>query len=92
MAKSADKEATGACTNAVCPLSAEKDFDSAQSLATITNVLFIGGGVLAAAGVGLIIVGGKSSGENPQAAAAPRLRLTPVAGAGGAGLFATGSF
>jgi hypothetical protein len=92
MAKSADKKATDACTNGVCPRSAEKDFDSASSLATVTNVLFIGGGVLAAAGVGLIIVGGKSSGENSKAAAAPRLRLTPIASADGAGLFATGSF
>lgn len=93
MAKSADKKATDACKDKVCPLSAEKDFDSASSLATVTNVLFIGGGVLAAAGVGLIIVGGKSSsGESPQAASAPRLRLTPVAGTDGAGLFATGSF
>jgi hypothetical protein len=93
MAKSKDKKATEACTNKVCPTSAESDFDSAKSLATVTNVLFIGGGVLAAAGVGLIIVGGKSSDENPKtAASAPRLRLTPVAGADGAGLFATGSF
>jgi hypothetical protein len=93
MAKSKDKKATDACTNKVCPTSAEADFDSAKSLATVTNVLFIGGGVLAAAGVGLIIVGGSSSAENPKAAAsAPRLRLTPVAGTDGAGIFATGSF
>jgi hypothetical protein len=94
MAKSKDKKATDACTDKVCPTSVEGDFDSAKSLATVTNVLFIGGGVLAAAGVGLIIVGGgKSTGENPKTAtSAPRLRLTPVAGADGAGLFATGSF
>jgi hypothetical protein len=93
MANSKDKKATEACdANKVCPTSAGADFDSAKSLATVTNVLFIGGGVLAAAGVGLIIVGGKSSGENPKPASAPRLRLTPVAGADGAGLFATGSF
>jgi hypothetical protein len=93
MAKSKDKKATDACNEQkVCPLSAEADFDSASSLATVTNVLFIGGGVLAAAGVGLIIVGGKSSGENPKPASEPRLRLTPVAGTDGVGLFATGSF
>jgi hypothetical protein len=93
MAKSKDKKATDACTNKVCPTSAEADFDSAKSLATVTNVLFIGGGVLAAAGVGLIIVGGKSSGESPKSvASAPRLRLTPVAATDGAGIFATGSF
>jgi hypothetical protein len=93
MAKSKDKKATDACNEQkVCPTSASADFDSAKSLATVTNVLFIGGGVLAAAGVGLIIVGGKSSGENPKSASAPRLRLTPVAGADGAGFFATGSF
>lgn len=92
MAKSKDKKATDACADKVCPTSAEKDFDSASSLATVTNVLFIGGGVLAAAGVGLIIVGGKSSAENPKPASAPRLRLTPVAGSDGVGVFATGSF
>lgn len=92
MAKSKDKKATDQCVDKVCPTSAEKDFDSASSLATVTNVLFIGGGVLAAAGVSLIIVGGKSSAENPKPASEPRLRLTPVAGSDGVGLFATGSF
>jgi hypothetical protein len=92
LARSAESDATGACSGKVCPTSAESDFDSASSLATMSNVFFIGGGVLAAAGVGMIVFGGDSSAEAPRAAAAPRLRLTPVVTAREAGLFATGRF
>jgi hypothetical protein len=95
MAKGAEDDALGQCDEAskTCATGAEGDFDSASSLATVTNVLFIGGGVLAAAGVGMIILGGSSSGESaPAAASAPRLRLTPIVGTDGAGIFATGTF
>jgi hypothetical protein len=93
MAKSKESSATDQCHARVCPTKAESDFDSAHSLATVTNVLFIGGGVLAAAGVTLVIVGGKSSNADaPKAAAAPRLRLTPAFGSGAASLLASGAF
>jgi hypothetical protein len=93
MANSAEADATGSCDeNKVCPSSAEDDFDKASSLATVTNVLLIGGGVLAAAGVGMIVIGSKGGGEKAPATAQPRLRLTPVVTAGSAGLFATGAF
>lgn len=95
LARSAESEATDQCRNNVCPTAAESDFDSASSLATVTNVLFIGGGVLAAGGVALIVLGGSSSTEAPPAAAPPpaaRLRLIPVVGEQSAGLFATGTF
>jgi hypothetical protein len=90
MAKSTSSKATDQCQDKVCPTKAASDFDSASSLATVTNVLFIGGGVLAAAGVTLIVVGGKSSSsESPKPA---RLDLTPAVAGGGAGLFARGAF
>lgn len=91
LAKSAETEAKDACNGSVCPTSAESDFDSAASLATMSNVFFIGGGVLAAAGVGMIVFGGDSSAEAPRSATRG-VRLTPVLGAREAGLFATGRF
>jgi len=92
MAKSAESSATGQCESKVCPTAAASDFDSASSLATVTNVLFIGGGVLAAAGVTLVIVGGKGGGEPAKPASLRRLELAPAVAADGAGLFARGSF
>lgn len=92
LARSAEGDAKDACDGKVCPTSAETDFDSAASLATMSNVFFIGGGVLAAAGVGMIVFGGDGQAEAPLAAASPRLRLTPVVTPGRAGLFATGRF
>jgi hypothetical protein len=92
MAKSASSKATDQCQDKVCPTKAESDFNSAQSLATVTNVLLIGGGVLAAAGVTLVIVGGKSAGGPAKPASAPRLELTPAVAGNGAGFFARGAF
>jgi hypothetical protein len=92
MAKSHESKATDQCQNKVCPTAAEKDFDSAASLAKVTNVLLIGGGVIAAAGVTLVVVGGKSSGGPAKSASVPRLELAPAVVASGAGLFARGSF
>ena len=93
MASSADSRATDACnSDKVCPTSAEEDFDSASSLATVTNVLLIGGGVLAAGGITMIVLGGKGSGEKAAQAEPVRLRLTPVVASNGGGLFATGAF
>lgn len=91
MAKGKSSDATKQCANKVCPTAAKKDFDSASSLATVTDVLLIGGAVLAAAGVTLVIVGGNSGGP-PQRASLPRLELTPVVATNGGGLFASGSF
>lgn len=91
-AKSRSSKATDQCENKVCPTAAEKDFDSASSLATVTDVLFIGGGVLAAAGVTLVIVGGHGSSASGGRASLPRLELTPAVASNGAGLFARGSF
>ncbi len=91
MAKGKSSDATKQCANKVCPTAAAKDFDSASSLATVADVLLIGGAVLAAAGVTLVIVGGHS-GAPAQRASVPRLELTPVVASNGGGLFASGSF
>ncbi len=92
MAKGKESDATDQCLNKVCPDSAGSDFDSASTLATVTNVLLIGGGVIAAAGVGLIIAGGSSSEKTALVEPRPRLRLTPAVAANGGGVWATGSF
>jgi hypothetical protein len=94
MAKGKESEALDQCEGTNCEPEAEESFDSAASLATVTNVLLIGGGVLAAAGVGLIVFGGSGSAEQaPQAAtAAPRLVLSPAVGLGMSGVWATGRF
>jgi hypothetical protein len=94
MAKGKESEALDQCEGNDCEPEAEESFDSAASLATVTNVLLIGGGVLAAAGVGLIVFGGSSGAEQaPHAAtAAPRLVLSPAVGPGMSGVWATGRF
>jgi hypothetical protein len=91
MANSASSRATDQCQNKVCPTKAQSDFDSASSLATVTDALLIGGGVLAAAGVTLVIVGGKGGSES-KAASAPRLELAPSVATNSAGFFARGAF
>lgn len=91
MAKGKSSDATKQCTGKVCPTAAAKDFDSASSLATVTDVLLIGGAVLAAAGVTLVLVGGHS-GAPAERASVPRLELTPAVADNGGGLFARGSF
>jgi len=94
MAKGKESDATDQCNaDKVCPTTAEADFDSASSLAGVSTVLFIGGGVLAAAGVGMIVFGGGSGKEAPpRAARAPRLELSPFVGPSGGGVFASGTF
>jgi hypothetical protein len=69
-----------------CPASTRTDFDDAQSKARTANVLMIAGGVVAASGVVMIIVGG------PKPVSSARLRLFPAVGQREAGLFAQGAF
>jgi hypothetical protein len=93
MAKGKESEALDQCSGNNCEPAAEESFDSAASLATVTNVLLIGGGVLAAAGVGLIVFGGSGAEQAPKSAtAAPRLVLSPAVGPGMSGVWATGRF
>lgn len=89
LTKQREDDARDQCAGNVCPTAVRSDFDSAESLATLTNVLLIGGGVLAVTGVTLILLGGDSKAENPTAA---RVQLTPSALPQGGGLWATGTF
>ena len=72
----------------VCANDAESAFDKARSKAMLSNILFIGGGVLTAAGVTMIVLGGNSSSENPTAT----LELAPQVGPFGGGIAAFGRF
>lgn len=73
-----------------CPESTKSDFDSASSMATLTNVFLISGGVLAAGGVTMIVLGGPK--KETSAQTGPNMALAPVAMPGGGGFFAQGSF
>lgn len=93
LAKGKESDATGQCSaDMVCPTAAEADFDSASSLASVSTILFIGGGVLAAAGVGMVVFGGGGSEAPAAALVSPRLELAPAIGAGSAGVWAKGTF
>jgi hypothetical protein len=72
----------------VCATDAESAFDKARNQALLSNILFIGGGVLTAAGVTMIVLGGSSSPENPSA----RLELAPQVNPFGGGIAAFGHF
>ncbi|HET9955946.1 MAG TPA: hypothetical protein VFQ61_15665 [Polyangiaceae bacterium] len=95
--KAKDREADGdaKCNKVLpdgsleCETSAAQDFDDASKLAKTANILYVTGGVLAGAGIGLMIFGG---GTSPEVAKARPLKLTPVIGMGGGALFASGTF
>lgn len=100
LSQSKEKTALEDCISDVCPEATEGDLDSAKSMATVANILLISGGVLAATGVTLIIVGGNEpSGETahmswtgrPKTTPA-RLSLSPMAALAGGGLLASGHF
>jgi hypothetical protein len=86
--KKNEDEARKQCIGDVCLEAAEAKFDKADKFAKMTNILFIGGGVLVATGVTLIIVGGSKS-ESPSTA---RLSISPAVGWGEGGLIAQGAF
>lgn len=72
----------------VCANSAEGAFDKARNSALLSNIFFIGGGVLATAGVTMIILGGKSEPDE----SAATLQLSPAVLPLGGGLSALGRF
>lgn len=99
MAKNLEDKALERCDRQaqVCPAELEQqitdDLDKANQLGTMTNVLLIGGGVLAAAGVTMIVFGGPETvGSTEVTAARPSFRITPVLTPGVAGLYGVGSF
>jgi hypothetical protein len=77
------------CPGSVCPDARRGDVDTLKTDQTIANIGLIGGGVLAAAGVVMILVG-KPSKEN--AAAATAWTLGAQVGPGRSGVVATGRF
>src|SRR6478735_1249352 len=85
---SKESAARAQCIGTICPESAEADFQAASDLAMVTNVLLIGGGVLTATGVTLVVVGGKRRTEET----ARQLVLTPQVSPLFAGLSAHGTF
>lgn len=90
-AKSGESSARKQCVETsefglLCPESSRGDFDSARQKAQLANGFLIGGGVVAAAGLVMIIVGG------PKPAEQASLQLAPALGARSAGLLAGGSF
>ena len=89
LSKQREDDARAQCNGNVCPTAAREEFDSAKSLANLTNILLIGGGVLAATGITLIVVGGSKSQERPTTAS---LMLTPAPLPEGGGLWASGTF
>ena len=97
MAKSKESSVKDSCAPAsggrtLCPQSKHSDLDSAQSLATITNVLFVGGALLAAGGVTLVLVTPKADSPTAARAFAPSIALSPSTLPFGGGLVAHGSF
>lgn len=74
------------CVNNACPASKKSEADSIETKQTLTNVFLIGGGVLAATGVTLIVLG-KPKQENTAT-----LHVSPSVAPGLAGVFAGGTF
>jgi hypothetical protein len=85
-----ESDARALCRSNDCPESSRDKFDSAGSTATIANVLLIGGGVLAATGLGLVLFGGSSDAQ-PEAQARS-IVLTPVVHPQMPGVTVWGSF
>jgi len=93
-AKSQESDARKKCADTAlygfaCAASSRGDFDKAQQGARLANVLMIAGGVVAAGGVVMIIVGGPKDRESAKTAT---LSVSPLLGAHDAGLFASGTF
>ncbi len=84
------KWADASCPNNICPTQAQQDDAvAAKGLANGATYAFIAGGVLAAAGVALVIAAPSSAAP---AKATATLRLAPQAGLGAAGLTLGGEF
>ena len=92
VAKGREQDAWAACRGSggrpECPESARDDFSAAETFATVTNVLLLGGGLLSVTGLGLVIAGAESRAPaNPA-----NLGLAPTLGLDGASVAVTGAF
>lgn len=83
-----DSDARAQCIGDICPEAAEADFQAAADMALVTNILLIGGGVLTATGVTLVIVGGKK----PSRETARQVFIEPHVSPFFAGFSAHGTF
>ncbi len=92
MVKGKEEAATENCIGLVCPADDEDKRDKAENLARTANILLITGGVLAAAGVTLVLVGGRSSDESTALTSRPRLAVSPGVTQAGGALFFSGSY
>lgn len=90
IAKSKEREVDRKCqaTPENCDPAVKSTLDSAVSLAKVTNVLLIGGGVVTLAGVGMAVFGGKSSVQTGQT----KITFAPVLTGSTGGVIAVGSF
>ncbi len=82
-----ESQAQEGCFEKICPSSGASKKESAESLSAAANILFIAGGVLAATGVTLVVVGAPKKDEGTA-----RLELSPGLGPQGGALFARGAF
>lgn len=73
------------CPNKKCTSDKQSDADSIKSLQTTTNVLWIGGALVAGAGAAMFVIGNKKKDETTA-------RVVPVVTHDGGGLFAVGKF
>jgi len=84
LGKVSDLEAV--CVDNVCPPSAQGTYDSAQALVTTADVLIIGGSVLAAAGLSLVLLQiGVSDDDEPAASASASRSVSASASCGPTG-------
>ena len=89
-----------ACPGRQCGYDRANDIETLRAYETQTNVLWIGGAIVAASGIALYLWGPGHDDAPPKASpwvdqpAPPRssLRLAPAAAPGGGALFATGTF
>lgn len=79
------------CPNKICPPGKKADADSIETLQTTSNVLLIGGVVLAGAGVTMVLLDRPKT-VSASSVFAPTLRLSPAASMSGPGLMAHGTF
>jgi hypothetical protein len=82
----AGRDSIDGCEGTRCPVSERDEVGTYNDLRTISSVCFIGGGVLAATGIVLVIAAPKSAGPSA-ARRGPSLSVAPWVGAGTLGVF-----
>jgi hypothetical protein len=92
--QAADKnnDSQGQCDNDLCTATGAKDRKDALTNGNLATGMFIGGGVLAAAGVAFVIWGGHRQQESLSTAPSTSLRLVPTGEPHGFGGVLQGSF